>query len=289
MDDMTITVSGTIADRAELTYKVVGERRIELTFLAPIEKKFDRAPVYLVIAGGGWHEERRADMLGMAGRSVDALRRAGFAVVSPDYRVTGEVSMRAVISDCMDAARYLVHFAEPLGIDRDRFVVSGHSAGGHLCLMMANAPHGEFAEDSPFDAVADDFKVIGATPMSPPTVLYDAATGAWPFNAEYARVFPNEPATHAHRHYLSPIDYITPCSVPTLLTYGTHDNLVYPENSLYYYDRCRAVGAPCEIEASHFGGHCFEEKIKGMSPIPGLAGMQDGITAFALRVLESSR
>ena len=47
--------------------------------------------------------------------------------------------MNGVISDAMDAGRYLAHFANELGIDARRIVTSGHSAGGHLALMMALA------------------------------------------------------------------------------------------------------------------------------------------------------
>lgn len=80
----------------------------------------------------------------------------GWAVVSIDYRVcpVDGVVMNGVISDAMDAGRYLAHFANELGIDARRIVTSGHSAGGHLALMMALAPHAGFAEDTPFQSVS---------------------------------------------------------------------------------------------------------------------------------------
>ena len=265
----------------ELVYKAVGDRKIELSFRAPLNRKYDRAPLYLIISGGGWHGESRQSMLDMSARSVELLRRDGWAVASIDYRVTGEATMRQLISDCVDAGRYLAHFSQELSINPRRVVTSGHSAGGHLALLLANAPHAAFTEDSPFDLTADDFLVVACAPMSPPTLLYDATGGnGWPFSDAYEQVFPRESADEAHRHFLSPYDYITPASVPTLLFCGTHDDLVWPENSTRYAERCRAVGAPCRIVCSYYGGHCFEPKVEGKTADPDLGGVQELLTDF---------
>ncbi|MGN1081520.1 MAG: hypothetical protein ACI4QV_05465 [Acutalibacteraceae bacterium] len=60
-------------EAAELIYKTVGERKIELTFLPPICNIYEKAPVYFVIAGGGWHTEARASMLGHSRISIELL------------------------------------------------------------------------------------------------------------------------------------------------------------------------------------------------------------------------
>lgn len=265
----------------ELTYKIVGEHSIPLYFLPPTEQKYDRAPVYMVIPGGGWHTANYASMIGFSRRSIDALRARGWAVVSVSYRVTAEAVIDQIISDCMDAGRYLCRFAEELGIDTNRVLVSGHSAGGHLALMLSHAPHAGFTADSPFDAVTDDFHVVGCAPMSPPTVLYADMGGYCPVNFNFDRLFKDGIYDLVAAHRASPIDYITPLSVPTLISCGTHDTLVYPDNSSRFYDRCRAVGAPCEIVRSHLGGHCFEPMIDGAPSYPGMPVMQDKIVAFA--------
>ena len=59
---------------ADLVYKVIGDRRIELTFLPPYKKKYDKAPLYFIIPGGGWHMEKREDMINFSLRSVEKLR-----------------------------------------------------------------------------------------------------------------------------------------------------------------------------------------------------------------------
>ncbi len=61
---------------------------------------------------------------------------AGYVVIAIDYRLAPEVKIPDIISDIQDAYRW-VRKAGPrlFGIDPDRIVVVGHSAGGYLTLM----------------------------------------------------------------------------------------------------------------------------------------------------------
>ena len=266
----------------QLVYKRVGERAIPLIFLPPTQKRYDRDPVYFIITGGGWHEGSARGMLGFSRASVDALRARGWATVSIEYRLTSQgATIDEIISDCMDAGRYLRRFEKELGIDMDRVFVSGHSAGAHLALMVSHAPHTGFTADSPFDAVADDFTVLGCAPMSPITYLYNDIGGNGPVRFDFDRLFKDNIYDLAAAHRASPLDYITPLSVPTLIMCGTHDTLVYPDNSTKFYDRCRAIGAKCELVSSHLGGHCFEPMVEGAPSYPGMPVMQDKIAEFA--------
>jgi acetyl esterase/lipase len=265
----------------DLIYKRVGERELPLIFLPPTHKNYDRDPVYFIITGGGWHAGSARGMLGFSRASVDALRARGWAVASIEYRLTGEgATIDDIISDCMDAGRYLRRFENELGIDMSRVYVSGHSAGAHLALMVSHAPHADFCADSPFDAVADDFTVLGCAPLSPITYLY-ALDGASPVNFDFDRLFKDSVYDLDAAHRASPLDYINAASVPTLIVCGTHDTLVYPDNSTRFYDRSRALGAPCEIICSERGGHCFESMVKDEPSCPNMLDVQLEIVAFA--------
>jgi acetyl esterase/lipase len=268
-----------------LIYKKVGDRQIDLLFLPPTVKNFDRAPVYLIIPGGGWHTSSAEAMAGFSKISSDALRARGWATVSVAYRYVSrdEVCLDDIISDCMDAGRYLARFADVFGIDPHRIVTSGHSAGGHLALMLAYAPHRAFVADSPFDAIADDFTVVATAPLSAPTILYNDEVGYCPQAFDFLDVFPADLSAEklaAFRHRTGPFDYITPASVPTLLVCGTHDDLVFVENSTRFYERCRALGVPCEILYSYFGGHCFEPMVPGRDSFVNFEQVQEHLVEF---------
>ena len=267
-----------------MIYKRTKERDIRMEFRPPLTKVWEKAPVYVIIPGGGWCRAVAVDMLGFSAISVEALRKEGWAVASLEYRTAAEnnVKMDTIVSDIMDAGRYLSKFRKELGIDPLRIVTSGHSAGGHLALMMALAPQEAYTVDSPFDPVKDRFGVVASAPLSAPTILYRDSVGYLPDRFGTEHLFP-EGGYPLSAHKNSPYDYITPLSVPTLMAYGTHDNLVYAENSVRFYEKCRSVGAPCELCGSVYGGHCFEPMAEGKTSEPGFEGVQKIVTDFVRR------
>ena len=179
------------AGEQKLIYKKVGERDVEMLYYPPTKAVFDKAPVYVISPGGGWHSASAEAMVGFSLRSSTLLRERGWAVASLSYRYVSRdnVCLDDVISDCMDTGRYLAHFADVLGIDPHRMVTSGHSAGGHLALMMAYAPHRAFVSDTPFDPLADEFTVVATAPLSAPTILFEDEMGYCPQAFGFMDVF----------------------------------------------------------------------------------------------------
>ena len=91
------------------------------------------APGILWIHGGGY-------MLGgtyMLGMTVaPMLAETGAVVVFPDYRLAWQSSYPAPLDDCYAALEWMFGHADELGIDRDRIVVGGESAGGGLAVAL---------------------------------------------------------------------------------------------------------------------------------------------------------
>lgn len=93
-------------------------------------------PVVVLIHGGCW---RAAYGLAPLGRLCDALRRAGLAVWSLEYRRIGAGGgWPATCADVAAGADALRTLGAPL--DLGRVVAAGHSAGGHLALWLAARP-----------------------------------------------------------------------------------------------------------------------------------------------------
>ena len=276
---MMDTPKGSI--NADLIYKSTLQRDLILTFLSPSVKKYKKAPVYFIIPGGGWHTEDRQSMIEFSAQSVDDLRNEGFAVVSIDYRVCGEgVVMRDIITDCFDAVRYISHFADILEIDRECFVMSGHSAGAHLALMLSYASEAIFRGDNSFD---ETFKVKVVAAMSPPTALYD-----WKTNnlRDISDVFKNCD-TKEEREITSPIEYVDASCPPTFLCAGTSDYLVFAISSENLYKKMCEYKVPCELKLSIGGGHCFEKIHDTIEPSISASEMQRLVTDFILKYMEN--
>ena len=63
-------------------------------------------------------------------------REYGAVVVCPNYRLAGKAPFPAALEDCYAALAWMYAQAEELGIDRDRIVVGGESAGGGLTAAV---------------------------------------------------------------------------------------------------------------------------------------------------------
>jgi acetyl esterase/lipase len=71
-------------------------------------------------------------------RSVpDALRGQGFHVVAPSYRLSPRVSAPVYIEDAAAAVAWVFQNIEQYGGSRQKVIISGHSAGGYLAMMIS--------------------------------------------------------------------------------------------------------------------------------------------------------
>jgi acetyl esterase len=91
-------------------------------------------PVLVFFHGGGWV---LCDL-----DSHDPVCRAlanqvGCVVVSVDYRRAPESRYPAAVEDAYAATRWVARHADELGVDPDRLVVMGDSAGGNLAAAVA--------------------------------------------------------------------------------------------------------------------------------------------------------
>ena len=119
----------------------IGEISLEMDILYPGNYEEGKSyPTIYWIFGGGWlkGEIEQNDFF------ADYYAKKGYIVVRPEYRV-GRVHGTTVyecISDSIAGVKYLLENAERLGIDTDRLIGAGNSAGGHLIAMMECGGYG---------------------------------------------------------------------------------------------------------------------------------------------------
>ncbi len=97
-------------------------------------------PVVMLIHGGCWRAQY--DLAHLAG-AAEALRAAGFATWSVEYRRVGDEGGGdpGTFDDIRAAYDSLVAHTRRFALDAKRIVLAGHSAGGHLALWLASEPH----------------------------------------------------------------------------------------------------------------------------------------------------
>lgn len=120
------------------TYKTIGKVTIPIDVYLPAEADVARPPLMLFIHGGGWTGGNRTDYSRPLFHDFLSL---GFIVTSMDYRLLPETAIEGQLEDIRDVEHWLrnrlalevkMSYA---GIQDDRIVVVGASAGAHLALL----------------------------------------------------------------------------------------------------------------------------------------------------------
>jgi acetyl esterase/lipase len=197
-----------------------------------------------------------------------ALGARGYTSVSANYRLQNQGSWPAQIHDVKAAIRWTRANAAKLGVDADKIVVAGYSAGGMLSLMAAGT-NGKA-----------EFEGTGGTPGVSSDV--NASIGVYPLaSAETAKgLWPQGQATPENIAAASPTSYISAKFAPTIFVHGTGDKTVPLASSLDFFNKLNALGVPTALTAIQGAAHAFD-----VSALDAVETMAQSIDLFLDRLL----
>ena len=203
-------------------------------------------PAILIIHGGGWSAGLKNDMVYRTLMIDYAMK--GYVVCNMNYRLIQEALPPACIEDVRCAVRWMKANAKAIGIDSNRIGTYGHSAGGHLSLML-----GVSADSQAFNDESDPWKsyspsVACSVGGAPPTELGRA--GGW-----------------ADQKELWPIGYISACKTPILVLQGAEDPVVKPGLTEDWVVKMQRAGAQVDYVKVH-GDHgvAFDKQLEFTRP-----------------------
>lgn len=93
------------------------------------------APLLVFLHGGYWRRLSADDGCLLS----PGANRQGWAFASVNYTLCPKATLDVLVDQCRRAVDHLARNATALGVDPQRIVVAGHSAGGHLAAMVAVA------------------------------------------------------------------------------------------------------------------------------------------------------
>jgi acetyl esterase len=190
-------------------YKKTKQGDLELVAHYPLDwKETEKRPAIVFFFGGGWTGGRITQFEPQASH----LAARGMVAVRADYRVKSRhgVTPKECVEDAKSAVRWMRQNAGTLGIDPDRIVAAGGSAGGHIAACTAFAPG--------LDAEGEDAR-ISSKPNT--LVLFNPVLRFAGIPRLMERIDNNEPLGEA----ISPTQHLTKDSPPTLIFFGTADRL----------------------------------------------------------------
>lgn len=229
-------------------YLMAGGWTGRLDLYLPRRPKTGPMPIALLFHGGGWVSGSKDEIA----LDVVPYLAMGIAVANVDYRLAATAPAPAAVQDARCALRWVARHAEQYGLDTNKIVTVGSSAGGHLALMAALAPASAGFDDlcpgnEPLHvaAVVNFFGVSDVEELLQPANLRDFAVG-WMGNA------PNRDDL-AHR--LSPLTYVSKRSPAVFSAHGDADPIVPFEQSKRLHAALAAAGVPNRLYPVPHGGH----------------------------------
>jgi acetyl esterase/lipase len=142
-----------------------------------------KRPLLLFVHGGGWSIGDKAQG---AGVKAEHFAAQGWAFASINYRLVPQATVEGQAADVAAAIAYLRAHADQLGIDGNRIVLMGHSAGAHLVALVGTDTRYLDQAGVPLPAVRGEILLDGAgyniaeqmrRPGNPVQSMYDAAFG----------------------------------------------------------------------------------------------------------------
>jgi acetyl esterase/lipase len=212
-------------------------------------------PVILSIHGGAFMggDKRDIQVIPM----LEGTRR-GYAVVSLNYRMSGEACFPALVHDVKAAIRWVRANAATYLLDPDRLATWGGSAGGYLSLMAGVTAGLPELEDLSLGNPALSCRVQAVVDWFGPTnfLLMDeqlAASGLAPIPGE-EHSGPHSPESLLLGQQITrvpelvrlanPETYVRPGLPPFFIQHGDRDNTVPHQQSVNMANRLAAVLGP---------------------------------------------
>lgn len=123
---------------ADHVYKVTPEGELTLHgFLPPGWKASDKRPVIVFFFGGGWKNGAYTQFVPQS----EYFASRGLVAFTADYRIESKhkTTPDRCVEDARSAVRWVRANAGKLGVDPDRIIAAGGSAGGHIAACTALA------------------------------------------------------------------------------------------------------------------------------------------------------
>lgn len=203
-----------------------GPHPMEKLDILPAERP--GAPLYVFIHGGYWYSLDKADYSYVA----EGFRPHGVTTAVNNFGLAPDTSMDEIVRQNRAALAWLWRNARDYGADPDRIYVCGHSAGGHLAVMLLATDWPAYGAGLPRDLVKGACSIGGLFDMEPIRLSYLNKT---------LKMSPEEALRNA------PLAQRYPVRAPLSLVVAVDESPEYHRQSQAMEDLWRGLGYPVAL------------------------------------------
>lgn len=221
-----------------VTYKELDEVKLKLWIFNPPKHSIkDKTPAIVFFFGGGWNGGSPEQFV----KHCEYLSARGMVAMVADYRVKSRngVAANQCVNDAKSAVRWIRKHAAELGVDPERVVAGGGSAGGHLAASTALLPQ----HDEPEEDLSISSKPNALVLFNPVVVLAPVE------NMEYdaKKMEGMEKRLGAKPETMSPFHNISKTIPPTIIFHGTADTTVPYKSVALFTSKMKEMGNSCTL------------------------------------------
>ncbi len=231
------------------SYKVVNDVNLKLwVFNPPKHEASHNIPAIIFFFGGGWNAGSPSQFV----YHCEYLAARGIVAMVADYRVYSRNEVRAnkCVADAKSALRWVREHASEIGVNPNKIIAGGGSAGGHLAASTACLPD--------FDKPTENLS-ISSKPNA--LVLFNPALVLAPINTVsdgYQKKLENlETRLGAKPEKMSPFHNIKKGLPPTIIFHGTDDQTVPFKTVDLFAEKMKEMGNECTLIAYQDEQHGF--------------------------------
>ena len=202
-------------------------------------------PTVVQIHGGAWlADSKRCEDTA----SIFKMVSQGYAMVAVDYRLSGEAQWPAHFLDVQAAVGFIKKHGAEYGLNTEKLVVWGNSAGGHLAQMLAAKGWESQGESGRIDGLISWYGLGNLTVEN----HFDGER-KHPIELLMGKSFEEDPQSYLDA---SPYKYVDKNFPPALFQHGIEDKLVNWKQSEEMFRRVTEICGTGRAKLELFpGGH----------------------------------